>query len=73
MTAKDWREKQIRLIKGAGQTIIDNADNILPDNLNYVTSIEIRCSIEPECVPEVSWTVNRLNQEFIEYVDCGWK
>ena len=42
----DWKEKVIQNIKDCGQSLIDNAENIM--NYEYIRDITITCHVDHE-------------------------
>lgn len=62
----NWREQIIQNIKDCGQSIIDNAENIV-DGYKYVRGFTITCYVDGnEEPPYVSVNTDFYSEKFIE-------
>lgn len=60
------REQIVDLIKSVGQSIISQADNIVPKEVRC-THIHITADLYPNEVPDISYTTHITTKEIIDY------
>ena len=61
----DWKEKVIQSIKDCGQSLIDNAENIM--NYEYIRDITITCHVDQgDEGPYVDVDISFYPEKFIE-------
>lgn len=62
------REKMIQNIKDMGQSLIDNAEEMV-GNLKFLTDVTITCYVsEKDCPPYINVSTDFLPENFIERI-----
>lgn len=69
-----YREELIRLIKEAGQDLIDRAEEMVGENLDMITDFSINIYFpqgEIYTLPEISWTTETVSKNSFNRIVRG--
>ena len=59
-----YHETLRQMIRDAGQELIDIADQMVPENLEFISNFDIQISFDQEMgsVPEITWSISKISK-----------